>query len=128
MARLVPTASPEADAIAIRRRIAEAAQGYLDGSKGAVETSRTIASLARQIDSSLDDLLVGFTGIDSETDALPLGEPRALWSESALGREDAERQRYESDVASEFAAMCERVVAVFGHTPSNKSLERGRGG
>ena len=119
-------AVPENCAVAVRRAIAAAAQAYLDGTAGVTETSRKITKLAHKLNSSLSDLLIGFTGVDSETDTLPLGEVRAHWSSEALAREDEARERYEAKIAAEFSAMCHQVVAVFGHAPPNNSLERSR--
>jgi hypothetical protein len=43
-----------------------------------------------EVDTELAEVLVVFTAIDSETDALPIGEVRQLWSPEALERKDHE--------------------------------------
>lgn len=118
--------SAQHDAVAIHRRIGDAAQAYLDGTAGATETARIVATLAHKLDASFSQLLTGFVGVDSETDTFPLGSAREHWSVEALAREDADREEYEARISSEFAAMCRQVVAVFNHAPPNRSLERGR--
>ena len=40
-------------------------------------------------------MLLTFTGIDSETDTLPIGEVRKVWSREALERIDPEIQHAE---------------------------------
>jgi hypothetical protein len=112
------------DAVELRRQVAQAAQDYLDGKVGAVETARLVTSLAHRLDASLSELLIGFAGIDSETDAFPIGKVRKMWNPDALRREDDQRQRYEESVAGAMHEMCKKVVALFGPAPPNSALQR----
>ena len=105
------------------------AQSYLDGNAGAIETSRAIVDLSLIIDASTDDLFAGFTGIDSESDAFPLGEVRRYWSSTALEREDASRQVYETHLKEKMMDLCQKVVARDGDAPPDDSpFDRGFAG
>ena len=112
------------DATDVRRQISLAAQAYLDHKVGAVETSRLITSLAHRLDASLSELLVGFTAIDSETDAFPIGKAREMWNADVLHREDNQRRLYEESVVEAMHEMCKKVVDLFGPAPPNSALQR----
>jgi hypothetical protein len=89
-----------------------------------VETSRLITSLAHRLDASVSELLVGFTAIDSETDAFPIGKVWEMWNLDALRREDDQLKGYEESVAEAMHEMCKKVVAMFGPAPPDSALQR----
>ena len=62
---------------------------------GITEASRKVASLRFSLGEESNELFFPFVGVDSETDAFPLGDVRNRWAPAALEREDAERIRYE---------------------------------
>src|SRR6187402_1690892 len=89
MALKMDVYQPERGSIELRRQLAVAAQGYLEGQTSAVEASQHIFAAAIQLDASTSDLLIGLTRIASRADAFPLGSVREGWSTEALEREDA---------------------------------------
>jgi hypothetical protein len=54
-----------------------------------------VARLRFELSDERSDLFLPFVGVDSETDAFPLGEVREFWSPPVLVREDQERSRVE---------------------------------
>jgi len=126
---MVDATTPAETPVSVRRQIVVFAQSYLDGHTGAIETSRAIVDLSLMIDASLDDLFIGFTGIDSESDTFPLGEVRRQWSNTALEREDASRQVYETHLKEKMMDLCQKVVARDGDAPPDDSpFDRGFAG
>jgi hypothetical protein len=75
----------ETEILPARRRIVQAAQDMLAGKLSYLEGARRIVAAATtaRLDERDADLLP-FVGIDSETDALPLGEMRKHWQAAAL--------------------------------------------
>ena len=82
----------ESEISTARRVIFDAAAGMLAGTLTYIEGSRKIAAarFAARLEGDAD--LLPFVGIDSETEALPFGEMRALWQAAAL---DALKPRIE---------------------------------
>ena len=99
----------------IRSRIAQVARLMLENRLSFIEGAREICDLQREADVSQDDAdFEDFRGIDSETDALPVGEVRKLWSESALRRLEPEiesAERWARELATE---ACVRLMKRFG--------------
>lgn len=67
-------------------------------------------------DVSHDPDFVIFVAIDSETDHLPLGRVRELWSPDVLMEKDRELAAYELRVKKEALAACQVLITRFGHT------------
>ena len=59
------------------------------------EGCRRVVRLRFELAEESSELFLPFVGVDSETDAFPLGEVRDLWSSAALVREDQKRSRVE---------------------------------
>jgi hypothetical protein len=79
--------SLEPDVEQARIRLAQCALAILSGTISFVEGARQITALRTQ--AKLDDFdpdIIPFVVIDSETDALPLGQVRALWASDALAK------------------------------------------
>jgi hypothetical protein len=92
----------------------EVAQAMLDGALGIIEGSRRLNDLREALGiHHLDDDFAGFVAIDSETDALPIGDVRRLWNEEALVHKDREVEY--RDGACE---GCRKLIARFDR-PSN---------
>jgi hypothetical protein len=78
------------------REILLIAKQFLAGGKsGVIETARALAPLRHDADSEVNQLLLTFTGIDSETDTLPVGHVRSYWAPDALEQKDREIARAE---------------------------------
>jgi hypothetical protein len=85
------------------------ANAFLAGQVGALETARSLAGFTG-IDAQLDEVLVTFIAVDSETDALPLGEVRKFWNQEALKRQDIEIAKAEARYREKIAAACRELV------------------
>lgn len=80
-----------------RRQVVETAQAMLDGQLSFLVGSRRLAALRDEVDVAGNDAdFTTFVGIDSCTDALPLGEVRKYWSQEALTSLEAEIQSAEA--------------------------------
>lgn len=97
-----------------RRQVVETAQAMLDGQLDFLAGSRRLAALRHEVDvaGSDADFLV-FVGIDSETDALPLGEVRRHWSPEALAKLESEIQNAEEWAARVGRSACQLLIARF---------------
>ena len=71
-------------------QILSLAQQFLGGQLGVIAASRKLSPLRHEVEARLPEVLVVFAGIDSETDALPMGDVRQYWSPEALERKDRE--------------------------------------
>jgi hypothetical protein len=74
----------------IRVRILRVAKQLVIGEIGVIAASRELGHLRNEVEPPLANALVTFTAIDSETDALPIGDVREEWSPDALKRRDKE--------------------------------------
>ncbi len=96
--------------LALQHQIAAAARELLSGSISITEAARRIMGPAYELGSALEEPFVTFLGIDSETDAFPLGAVRDHWNPEALQRQDAERGRYESSVRDRALKACRELL------------------
>jgi hypothetical protein len=103
-----------------RLDIAAAAGAMLDGRVSFIEGARRIAALRFYADvPDLDEDLMAFVLIDSETDTYPFGETRLLWNPDALAKlqPDIDRsERWARDVGEEH---CRRLIKRFGAAGDN---------
>jgi hypothetical protein len=77
--------SNEPKAKAARQQIIETAQCMLDGTLSFIEGARLINQLRWKAGlPDFDPDILPFVGIESETDALPIGDVRKLWAPDAL--------------------------------------------
>ena len=93
--------------------VMDAASRLLYGDISALEASRLIGQYRHNFDGELFEALTVFSAIDSETDDLPIGHVRALWSTEALKRCDSEIAKSEAlyrDVAIEAAKTILRIT------------------
>jgi hypothetical protein len=97
------------------KKIIEIARDMLDGNRSFIEGSRLIWRLgptARLGDRDPD--LTTFSGIDSETDALPVGEERKYWARDALERLQPEVERAEAWAKQYGRTACQNILRRFG--------------
>lgn len=97
----------------IRVHILRIAKQLIAGQIGAA--SRELGYLRHEVEPQLAKILLTFTGIDSETDALPVGEVRKEWSPDALQRKDkeiAEAEDFYRDSAVNAATEIVRLLQV----------------
>jgi Protein of unknown function (DUF2489) len=106
--REVPRKWPLQQALAMARAI-------LAGEVSMIEGSIELSSYADDIveNSSSDPDFVIFNVVSSETDDLPFGDVRSLWSQSALARADEEIRRTTELYTADVRAACEHILARF---------------
>jgi hypothetical protein len=100
--------------MAARRAILEAAQEMLAGSLSYIEGARKIKQVwySSRLNEKDPDFLP-FVGIDSETDALPLGEMRVHWQAGALKALQPEIDRMEDWARNFGEPHCRSLVDRF---------------
>lgn len=99
----------------IRVHILRIAKQLIAGQIGVIAASRKLGYLRHEVEPQLAKILLTFTGIDSETDALPVGEVRKEWSPDALQRKDkeiAEAEDFYRDSAIDAATEIVRLLEV----------------
>ena len=102
-----------------RRQVVETAQAMLSGQLGYLVGSRQLSALRHEIDVADSDAdFLTFVGIDSDTDALPLGEARRHWSAEALTRLEPEIQSAEAWAAEVANEACRSLIARFAEQES----------
>src|SRR5262249_1911490 len=72
----------------VRVQMLTVARQFLARELGLIETARELLKFRDGVEPGIGALLDVFVGIASETDALPIGEERALWNLQALEVED----------------------------------------
>jgi hypothetical protein len=102
-----------------RLEIAQVARAMLGGMLSFIEGARRLHSLrfAGKLDNDLDLLL--FTGIDSETDALPIGPERIHWADEALEKLEPEIEAAERWAKEVGRPHCQRLIDRFGMRPAD---------
>lgn len=92
------------------QRVKEVAAAVLDGRTTVLEAVRELYPLAHTdaIADEGDRTLV--IAIESETDALPVGEVRKLWAPDALEAKDAEIARAQELYRAQFLEACKRIA------------------
>jgi hypothetical protein len=96
--------------LALQHQIVEAARELLGGNISVTEAARRIIGPAYELGSALEEPFATFLGIDSETDAFPLGAVRQRWSPDALQRQDAERACYETAIRDRALEACREIL------------------
>jgi hypothetical protein len=84
-----------------------------EGSLSFIEGAREICALAYQVGLDCDPDVIVFVGIESETDALPMGDVRKLWQEEALRKLQPEIDHAEAWARASGSAACESLIARF---------------
>jgi hypothetical protein len=98
-----------------RSEIGRTAQAMLSGAIDYLEGARRIASLRFSADLDIDSDVTPFIGIDSETEALPLGPVREYWHCSALEKLQPEIERAEAWARKFGHSAAERLAIRFSN-------------
>jgi hypothetical protein len=104
----------EAEWLADCDAIVQCARDLIEGRRGIIESARVLQSLAFSVRDERDPDFVVFRGIDSETDALPVGEVRKYWSPSALEREDVKIRSCEERYRKAAMEAANRLIVKYG--------------
>ena len=97
----------------LRAEVTRAASGLLDGSIDLITGVRRLASLSHKIHADKDPDFITFIGIDSETDAFPLGTVRQHWNPEALAKYDLERERAAQHYRPHALASARRLITKY---------------
>jgi len=114
---------PEIIAFSNRQKIVAIARELLAGRLGVIEAARQIDAF-RGDRVGLDEFdpdFVTFLAIESETDALPLGETRSHWAADALAQKDLEIARCEDLYRAQALEAASHLVARFADEKSPES-------
>jgi hypothetical protein len=109
--------SSEAERIA-RREIAKVARAAVTGNLSPLEAVRKICALRFMLGDPNSEIFHVFMAIDSETDTLPLGDVRELWSPTALEKKDREMTAYFEWAKDDLAKGCQRLIDEFSKSCS----------
>jgi len=90
--------------------IVSAAQALIGGGAGVIESARTLCRLAYSVRDQKDESFVFFTGVNSESDALPISKERENWSPKALERQDILIHEFEKIWRSRAITQAERLI------------------
>jgi len=99
----------------IRAYILKIAKKLAVGRIGVIAASRELSRLRHDAQPEVAEVLLTFAGIDSETDALPIGAVRRNWNRDALKQKDrqiAESEQFYRDTAMKAAAELIRLLDV----------------
>jgi hypothetical protein len=72
----------------VRAEILTLAKGLISGNLRIIAVERKMNRFVDSVEPEIATLLDVFAGINSETDALPIDDERALWNSEALEQED----------------------------------------
>jgi alcohol dehydrogenase YqhD (iron-dependent ADH family) len=94
-------------------KIAAAADAMIANKVSFIEGSRTIASLLHAAGfDCLDEPWLSFVSIASQTDVVPVGKVRQLWSADAQLRHASEWRRAEAFAKAELEVECHKALKV----------------
>lgn len=97
----------------IRLQILRVARQLISGEVRVIEGARELSTLCHEAQPQLAALLLIFTAIASETDALPVGDVRKEWSSKALKHKDheiADAEEFYREAAIKAAAELVRLL------------------
>jgi hypothetical protein len=92
------------------REIVQCCRDLLEERLGVIEAARRMGGLASRVRASHDPDFLFFSGLDSESDALPVGPVRQYWSVTALVREDAKIAAFEEKWRGEACLAAGRLA------------------
>jgi hypothetical protein len=100
-----------------RLEVVETARDILTHKLGLIEGARRLVRLRPFVTTDdLDPDFIPFIYVDSETDALPVGDERQYWASEALQKKDIEIQRAEEFYRKDIDEACETLVQRFGNS------------
>lgn len=103
--------SSEPEAEAARQQIIQTAQSMLDGTLSFIEGARLIGHLRWEAGfPDFDPDILPFVAIDSETDALPIGDVRKLWAPDALQKLQPEIEQSEKWARDIGYPYCQKLI------------------
>ncbi len=112
-------------------RVVGIANGVLAGQIGIIEGARKLAYLRWKVtDDEFDPDFIPFVAVDSETDALPIGEERARWTSNALAEKDREIKHAEDFYREKILAACRVLLTRYtcdadvGSSMENKQMNQ----
>jgi hypothetical protein len=74
----------------VRTRILVLTKDLVAGKLGVIAAARELGTFHDEVEPEVGEILAVFVGIDSETDALPIGDVRSLWDPEVLKLKDPE--------------------------------------
>ena len=100
----------------VRAKVAQLAQGMLDGSVDYLEGANRLSVLFHDAGVAADDEdFTVFSLISSETDALPMGASRQQWSATALHAHEPKIKQALAWARAMSHGHCESLVKRFGN-------------
>ena len=99
----------------LSRKVVATAQSILSGELGVIAGARQLSGLGYQVGADRDPDFTLFTGVDSESDDLPIGEVRKHWNPEALRAKDAELADYEARVRERVFEACRSLIQKYDH-------------
>ncbi|MCB8979707.1 MAG: hypothetical protein H6657_20040 [Ardenticatenaceae bacterium] len=98
-----------------QQRVVQVAEQILNQEIGLIEGTRLLSRLRGEVtEGQFDPDFTLFIGIDSETDALPVGDERQFWADSVLLEKDKEIRRLEDFYRDNVVAACKVLISRFG--------------
>jgi hypothetical protein len=99
-----------------KAQVIEIANKVLANQIGIIEGARELAHLRWQVtDDEFDPDFIPFVAVDSETDALPIGEERVYWASKVLVEKDQEIKEADDFYREKILAACRILIARFAY-------------
>jgi hypothetical protein len=101
----------------INAELVSAARDFLADKVGVIATARILKPHLHALEDYRPDLAKTtrmVVAIDSETDALPIGNVREMWHPSTAAIEDAKAKHSEELCRQDISAVCRELVRVLG--------------
>jgi hypothetical protein len=96
------------------RCVVKISSAIIAGDIGIIEGVRELALLGHAIADDFDPDFMPFVAIDSETDHLPVGKVRELWSTKALRDKDKEIKEAEKLYRDKAQEACRKLINRYG--------------
>ncbi len=110
------------------REVVECCRDLLEGRVGVIAAARRLSGLAFEVRAGHDPDFVLFRALDSESDALPVGEVRQYWSAAALEREDAKIAAFEENARRDACLAAGRLAERYAGAARNGAETLNRDG
>jgi len=94
-------------------KLVKVARSMLDGKTDLLIGVRQINRLRAGVRDPDAEIFDTIRGVESETDDLPIGAERSLWSVDALAEKDAIRDRYIEEVRDAILMTCQKIIEEF---------------
>jgi hypothetical protein len=100
---------------AARLAVIAAASKMLAGELDLLEGCRTILSYRRCLEDRMAPALLILEGIESETEALPVGKARDAWDPIALKEKDREKEEYLRRAKAPLLEACRAIISTLSN-------------